>query len=201
MGGWGLNRERGERRCDGRSKCWLHEHDKKTKSRVVHVIILCYMPCAKEFTTRGAKNCFKPPPICLCSKREDAGGVDHLLLLEQVHAVWAKKPETSAGVPIKRCEFYQPSHNTASYLQLSSCQSWAQTTCRWGWWGFTVTVSAHISGQEPAYSLFVTSARLICFSVSQSYHQWSTQNDKNIWWDHFLTLCQCSENHQILWPG
>lgn len=118
MGGWGLNRERGERRCDGRSKCWLHEHDKKTKSRVVHVIILCYMPCAKEFTTRGAKNCFKPPPICLCSKREDAGGVDHLLLLEQVHAVWAKKPETSAGVPIKRCEFYQPSHNTASYLQL-----------------------------------------------------------------------------------
>lgn len=121
--GWGLNREGGERRCDGRSKCWLHEHDKKTKSRVVHVIILCYMPCAKEFTTRGAKNCFKPPPICLCSKREDAGGVDHLLLLEQVHAVWAKKPETSASVPIKRCEFYQPSHNTASYLQLSSCQS------------------------------------------------------------------------------
>lgn len=120
----------------------------------------------------------KPPPICLCSKREDAGGVDHLLLLEQVHAVWAKKPETSGCVPIKRCEFYQPSHNTASYLQFSSCQSWAQTTCRWGWWGFTVTVSAHISGQEPAYSLFVTSALFICFSVSQSYHQWSTQNDK-----------------------
>lgn len=46
-----------------------------------------------------------PPPICLCFKREDAGGVDHLLLLEQVHAVWAKKPETSAGVPIKCCKF------------------------------------------------------------------------------------------------
>lgn len=118
-----------------------------------------------------------PPPICLCFKREDAGGVDHLLLLEQVHAVWAKKPETSAGVPIKCCKFYQPSHNTASYLQLSSCQSWTQT-CRWGWWGFTVTVSAHISGQELAYSIFVTSALLLCFSVSQSYHQWSTQNDK-----------------------
>lgn len=34
---------RGDRGCDGRSKCWLHEHDmtQKTRTRFVHAIYTC----------------------------------------------------------------------------------------------------------------------------------------------------------------
>lgn len=60
-----------------------------------HDYSMC-MPCAKEVTTRGAKT-WHTNPIYLNSETEDARGLDcswplldHLLLLELVHAVWAK---------------------------------------------------------------------------------------------------------------
>lgn len=99
---------REERRCNGRSKCWLYEHDmtQKTRSHVVHVIITVCVHAM--YWTIHYKRCQKLSnhlsfTASLREKMQEVATAlwprhDYHLLLKKGNAVGARKPKTSAGV-------------------------------------------------------------------------------------------------------